>query len=102
MTRETLKPRDPYAKRGQCDYSKTGWSWQYEDGACRCDPCPPPMAGSMTRRKAEMWVPGDGLGATHPSYRYRAHFTSNPVATSHHHHISASSPYPTPTQMKSP
>ena len=55
MTREGLKPRDPHAKRGQCDYSKTGWSWQYADGACLCDPCPPPEGWKYDKKEGE-WI----------------------------------------------
>jgi hypothetical protein len=49
------KPRNPYAKRGQCDYSKTGWSWQYANGACLCDPCPPPDGWKYNKKQGE-WM----------------------------------------------
>lgn len=54
MDRATM--RDPYAKRGQCHYSKTGWSWQYENGACRCDPCAPPEGWKFDKKEGE-WIP---------------------------------------------
>lgn len=42
-------------KRGQCDWSKTGWAWQYRSGACTCDPCSPPEGWKYDRKKDEWY-----------------------------------------------
>jgi hypothetical protein len=50
---EAAADRNPYAKVGQCDYSKTGWAWQYRSGACTCDPAPKPDGWKFNPKTGE-------------------------------------------------